>query len=104
MLHFFFLMIRRPPRSTLFPSTTLLRSSPHPPSLVAHAWGDSNLAPFDGYTEMSVGAPTDVFSGHMLARSGLPSPSTSLPTQFAFESYAPHVSTQCVSVNLVPVD
>src|SRR3712207_7410720 len=26
---FFFLMIRRPPRSTLFPYTTLFRSSPH---------------------------------------------------------------------------
>src|SRR5438477_5670379 len=26
-LHFFFLMIRRPPRSTLFPYTTLFRSS-----------------------------------------------------------------------------
>src|SRR5260370_29946027 len=38
-LHFFFLMIRRPPRSTLFPYTTLFRSPsramralvPHPP-------------------------------------------------------------------------
>src|SRR2546429_2536031 len=28
MLFFFFLMIRRPPRSTLFPYTTLFRSSP----------------------------------------------------------------------------
>src|SRR2546422_11727764 len=27
-VHFFFLMIRRPPRSTLFPYTTLFRSSP----------------------------------------------------------------------------
>src|SRR3712207_8610494 len=27
---FFFLMIRRPPRSTLFPYTTLFRSLPHP--------------------------------------------------------------------------
>src|SRR6266403_4853170 len=27
---FFFLMIRRPPRSTLFPYTTLFRSSPAP--------------------------------------------------------------------------
>src|ERR1044071_10118007 len=34
---FFFLMIRRPPRSTLFPYTTLFRSHPHttqaPPTL-----------------------------------------------------------------------
>src|SRR5258705_3025611 len=28
MLYFFFLMIRRPPRSTLFPYTTLFRSGP----------------------------------------------------------------------------
>src|SRR2546426_4979213 len=28
---FFFLMIRRPPRSTLFPYTTLFRSRGHPP-------------------------------------------------------------------------
>src|SRR6266496_6011008 len=28
MLFFFFLMIRRPPRSTLFPYTTLFRSTP----------------------------------------------------------------------------
>src|SRR2546430_15866505 len=28
---FFFLMIRRPPRSTLFPYTTLFRSLPHHP-------------------------------------------------------------------------
>src|SRR3712207_9278848 len=28
---FFFLMIRRPPRSTLFPYTTLFRSNPHQP-------------------------------------------------------------------------
>src|SRR3712207_8326947 len=30
MLFFFFLMIRRPPRSTLFPYTTLFRSQPPP--------------------------------------------------------------------------
>src|SRR5712672_4558139 len=31
---FFFLMIRRPPRSTLFPYTTLFRSGPHPRALL----------------------------------------------------------------------
>src|SRR2546430_5033011 len=31
VLFFFFLMIRRPPRSTLFPYTTLFRSPPVPP-------------------------------------------------------------------------
>src|SRR3712207_8829855 len=29
-MFFFFLMIRRPPRSTLFPYTTLFRSAPEP--------------------------------------------------------------------------
>src|SRR3712207_6916104 len=29
MIYFFFLMIRRPPRSTLFPYTTLFRSEDH---------------------------------------------------------------------------
>src|SRR5438445_1263569 len=38
-LLFFFLMIRRPPRSTLFPYTTLFRSDAH---LVRHA-GDEQL-------------------------------------------------------------
>src|SRR3712207_7203920 len=38
---FFFLMIRRPPRSTLFPYTTLFRSpGPHAP----HAEGDAARA------------------------------------------------------------
>src|SRR2546427_3108429 len=32
---FFFLMIRRPPRSTLFPYTTLFRSPPQPRSLAS---------------------------------------------------------------------
>src|SRR3712207_7892908 len=36
---FFFLMIRRPPRSTLFPYTTLFRSQPMPP-LVARQGGE----------------------------------------------------------------
>src|SRR3712207_9164112 len=41
LLTFFFLMIRRPPRSTLFPYTTLFRSEPHRPgsSLLGHARG-----------------------------------------------------------------
>src|SRR2546427_2974115 len=37
-LFFFFLMIRRPPRSTLFPYTTLFRS---PPSSYSTAWGSA---------------------------------------------------------------
>src|SRR6476646_11401547 len=34
---FFFLMIRRPPRSTLFPYTTLFRSRPGPPCRHLHS-------------------------------------------------------------------
>src|SRR2546430_11539782 len=36
---FFFLMIRRPPRSTLFPYTTLFRSDNGRPMVVAYAGG-----------------------------------------------------------------
>src|SRR5689334_24774661 len=35
MLSFFFLMIRRPPRSTLFPYTTLFRSGKCPQKMIA---------------------------------------------------------------------
>src|SRR3712207_8862954 len=34
-IEFFFLMIRRPPRSTLFPYTTLFRSLDHPVELLS---------------------------------------------------------------------
>src|SRR2546421_8562152 len=40
---FFFLMIRRPPRSTLFPYTTLFRSLPTKDSLVAVAGTSGRL-------------------------------------------------------------
>src|SRR3712207_7576217 len=39
-LYFFFLMIRRPPRSTLFPYTTLFRSQ-----LLELAWGSEAYSP-----------------------------------------------------------
>src|SRR6266478_7786344 len=35
---FFFLMIRRPPRSTLFPYTTLFRSNPRHGTRSPHRW------------------------------------------------------------------
>src|SRR3712207_8797756 len=42
---FFFLMIRRPPRSTLFPYTTLFRSVPaRSPDLVQRGHGPDDLA------------------------------------------------------------
>src|SRR5258707_15812770 len=37
---FFFLMIRRPPRSTLFPYTTLFRSRTSPPPVSCRSAGD----------------------------------------------------------------
>src|SRR3990167_9656184 len=47
-LFFFFLMIRRPPRSTLFPYTTLFRSSSFILKIVEP---DSRI---DGFSEMSL--------------------------------------------------
>src|SRR3712207_9110745 len=45
MLFFFFLMIRRPPRSTLFPYTTLFRSrrGDPPAGVGGRAWGPERL-------------------------------------------------------------
>src|SRR5438067_13774657 len=42
-LFFFFLMIRRPPRSTLFPYTTLFRSPLHDFELSANVRGEIDL-------------------------------------------------------------
>src|SRR6266853_4070882 len=45
-LFFFFLMIRRPPRSTLFPYTTLFRSpSPRAPASATGFWRDPSGGP-----------------------------------------------------------
>src|SRR2546430_8975273 len=44
ILFFFFLMIRRPPRSTLFPYTTLFRSQPFPGNSIPHSSFDSVAA------------------------------------------------------------
>src|ERR1039457_7443178 len=41
-VHFFFLMIRRPPRSTLFPYTTLFRSRPSRQTGRAHGSGQGH--------------------------------------------------------------
>src|SRR5256885_12405238 len=49
-LLFFFLMIRRPPRSTLFPYTTLFRSIDTPgdcPGPIAHRWHERTAAAKD---------------------------------------------------------
>src|SRR5688572_31807438 len=47
VLFFFFLMIRRPPRSTLFPYTTLFRSDEVRPRTPREGRGLLHLEPFD---------------------------------------------------------
>src|SRR2546422_7010457 len=44
---FFFLMIRRPPRSTLFPYTTLFRSAPETATLIRESGVPTVTKPFD---------------------------------------------------------
>src|SRR3712207_9508921 len=63
-------MIRRPPRSTLFPYTTLFRSIPHPPGnplfvLMAHVW-ETLLGVVPG---LSVAVRVNLFSAFMSAAS-----------------------------------
>src|SRR5438270_5292752 len=55
---FFFLMLRRPPRSTLFPYTTLFRSSAackicRIPAMPAGRWTRSRVRRWDGYSSRS---------------------------------------------------
>src|SRR2546426_10414418 len=61
---FFFLMIRRPPRSTLFPYTTLFRS-PHRPAAVV----PQHVAAVVDVGVGAVGAPEAVLGGPQLLRS-----------------------------------
>src|SRR2546430_3561497 len=49
MFFFFFLMIRRPPRSTLFPYTTLFRSGFHPISQGRMVLGQETFLPATPY-------------------------------------------------------
>src|SRR2546430_16985140 len=45
LVFFFFLMIRRPPRSTLFPYTTLFRSARRHPAVAQCTWRSTLSAP-----------------------------------------------------------
>src|SRR5438874_4443832 len=56
-LSFFFLMIRRPPRSTLFPYTTLFRSSALPP--VGQKWSVARRVTSRRLTSSGNGARSD---------------------------------------------
>src|SRR3712207_9230495 len=79
-LEFFFLMIRRPPRSTLFPYTTLFRSEPGTATATAghtdnsilidapidHVWAMTNDLPswpdlFTEYSEVEILAETETW-------------------------------------------
>src|SRR3712207_8338151 len=88
---FFFLMIRRPPRSTLFPYTTLFRSY-HPYCRGFYAEGQWQIAP-----ELAVylygNTPARGLRPDILSRKGLRSPvqdrkSTRLNSSHANISYA----------------
>src|SRR3712207_7915030 len=88
--YFFFLMIRRPPRSTLFPYTTLFRSEHRGKGVIAKviealkAWTESK-----GLTEMQL----EVYEGNEAAirayeKVGLDRKSTRLNSSHANISYA----------------
>src|ERR1044071_10430456 len=62
-LVFFFLMIRRPPRSTLFPYTTLFRSHPLPPPLT-----DATIGAYTAATAMAFASVIGV--AHIAAAHG----------------------------------
>src|SRR5688572_31426430 len=67
-LFFFFLMIRRPPRSTLFPYTTLFRSVGHG-ELDRRAFGD--LAPLGGDVDRRVLARSEEHTSELQSQSNL---------------------------------
>ena len=56
-MFFFFLMIRRPPRSTLFPYTTLFRSIPHPKAPLGAEITHSRVGTFFLETPLDFKAP-----------------------------------------------
>src|SRR2546427_7297097 len=56
---FFFLMIRRPPRSTLFPYTTLFRSSKEQQDKIARIQEGVRTGGFEGFRERREKADAD---------------------------------------------
>src|SRR2546422_8568497 len=79
-LLFFFLMIRRPPRSTLFPYTTLFRSQKHP---AISTWSGTRIG---GPTGSLVRAPTAETHGRQFTT--LDRKSTRLNSSHGYISYA----------------
>src|SRR2546422_2174940 len=79
---FFFLMIRRPPRSTLFPYTTLFRSDVEPGRMVRRHFARIGAGRSDAQEEEN--------AGHVLlvARKILRSEETRLNSSHGYISYA----------------
>src|SRR5258706_259599 len=62
-IELFFLMIRRPPRSTLFPYTTLFRSKPPDRVAVSETESPTVIAPSETWVTIAVGCgETTTFS------------------------------------------
>src|SRR3712207_4124830 len=68
---FFFLMVRRPPRSTLFPYTTLFRSEVEAPSAISRVDGDRAVTVTGTITSENTSAVSNEVSS-MLPRLDLP--------------------------------
>src|SRR3712207_7934939 len=89
-MRLFFLMIRRPPRSTLFPYTTLFRSLKHDPTsrVACETLVTTNLAVVAG--EITTKAPLTVGAIQKLARDTIQEDrkSTRLNSSHANISYA----------------
>src|SRR5438045_9794010 len=64
-LYFFFLMIRRPPRSTLFPYTTLFRSTRRPSGDRGFRDQDAEAAPESCGSELGDRKSTRLNSSHL---------------------------------------
>src|SRR3712207_7989227 len=64
----FFLMIRRPPRSTLFPYTTLFRSLAHPADLLGVALGQAAGADPQGVLEADADVRSEEHTSELQSR------------------------------------
>src|SRR3712207_6861686 len=81
---FFFLMIRRPPRSTLFPYTTLFRSSDAAP----------NATPTTTAATTATSPPTDAFSGKPARRTGFVEAVTVTPALLRSEEHTSELQSR----------
>src|SRR3712207_7147235 len=93
LIFFFFLMIRRPPRSTLFPYTTLFRSvlmvllsESSPANLAADSF--SALFPWNNWFQISSCLPGLAFLVSQVGQPGSDRKSTRLNSSHANISYA----------------